>query len=982
MNKTDKKYKETYSDKKVDKQKISPVKNKSFSSKNIFPHDTILTTKKKNNNNINNEENVIANILKTNNVENEYRTEEKENINHKIKYFKKNSSSSVVIDNDYKEIGDFSYINISQKVKPFLYKDQKAQEYSSHAFNNFKFLDIINSYRIIINIIVDDDSLHSSDNLLKIFESIVLSLSSLGEIYISNKDILVCIFFQHFSYEETFQEIFPGLNFYNCRNWNLKINTVYCSYGDVLSVNDTPINVLLFYKESATFIEVYKFFYCNILNDLITLINADPKEIGKTFLVVNWPNGNTYDTSINKYHKSRILSNIIRICNNRNMILIPDINYNPTKKKDYFGHLLKFNYDFDKIKVNLLWDMMCGYPIDHRFFYANMNYQLYSIIKDYYQNDIININSSEYYHDYNFTIYLKRKTKNIIIQKIQQIKIDYNDLPLKLNTFFFDFSLKRGSEYANYFGLISYFFSCSDLTFSKFFQKFVLFFNIINFIFQFFWLGLSLLISYAVFNECFGGDDNYIDYFCSLGYVIIVIILLFISSLFIKNKSRIKQNKIFRNFKRNKDSYSILLLLYLIHYVYNFFFMVSAVIAIINIDKDKNKIKEDGKNNLKEDVEFYTFKKNYFILLLILILLFYILPIFIRPTNFASKGFLFFLIFQLLNSTCYFHLPYIFTCIRNINSQKKNNESLYITIYLLLNGLLTVICLVFDTKRQRRIDFFYTIVSILVILTGIKLIFLVVGICFQNRFNKKISTGQIPQYNIMNSEYDKNINDNIINYNNNLNHNKKENFNKNESLYTIKYDNDFQKDNNFKEYSSQFNIFPENNFNFNQLGEKEKNKDEIRMHNSIKILGRNLNLDKKVDECNQNSVNNEFNNSFNDYEGKKIEKQLDNNNQISNQINNNNIEGISYPLNSKINNDNDKNFDNNINYDNYDNNEEFKYGYNDNYNVAEITNNSLNQNQMFALDQNDINKENNSISNIENMNNNDSSNFVNYYLNN
>ena len=97
---------------------------------------------------------------------------------------------------------------------------------------------------------------------------------------------------------KTFKSIFPGLNFYNCYNWNLKMNTFYCSYGEVLSVNDTPINILSFYKESSTFVEVNKFFYCYVLNDLITLVNANTSEIGKTFLVVNWSNGKIYEKSI------------------------------------------------------------------------------------------------------------------------------------------------------------------------------------------------------------------------------------------------------------------------------------------------------------------------------------------------------------------------------------------------------------------------------------------------------------------------------------------------------------------------------------------------------------------------------------------------------------------------------------------------------------------------------------------------------------
>lgn len=136
------------------------------------------------------------------------------------------------------------------------------------------------------------------------------------------------------------------------------MNTFYCSYGEVISVNDTPIYVLNFYKESATFVEVYKFFYCNVINDLITLINADAKEIGKTFLVVNWPNGKLYKQSINKHFKSTILPNIFRICNNRNMVLIPDTNYHINFKKDFFGYINKYNLDSEKFML-IFYGIVC-----------------------------------------------------------------------------------------------------------------------------------------------------------------------------------------------------------------------------------------------------------------------------------------------------------------------------------------------------------------------------------------------------------------------------------------------------------------------------------------------------------------------------------------------------------------------------------------------------------------------------------------------
>ena len=123
-------------------------------------------------------------------------------------------------------------------------------------------------------------------------------------------------------------------------------------------------------------------------------------------------------------------------------------------------------------------------------------------------------------------------------------------------------------------------------------------------------------------------------------------------------------------------------------------------------------------------------------------------------------------------------------------------------------------CLVFDDKRYIRMDFFFVLSSILAVLTGLKIIIFIIGICWQNRFNKKISTGQIPQYNIVNSatsELNYNIEEKKENLQLNKNHNnltiKNKNENKNKTIYE-------------KELSSQANIIPNNNLFVNKSFEK------------------------------------------------------------------------------------------------------------------------------------------------------------------
>ena len=938
----------------------SSLKKNTFSTfQNLYPKDNTNDQIENYNNFSNNESNIIANILETNKIKNDlYKDEEFQNKN--IKNNRKISTEKMLIYNEYKQPGNFSFINISEKVIPFLYQQKQSKEYSSHAFNNFKFLDMNDSYKIIINILIDDDSLNSSNNLSKIFESLLSSLKDLYEIKINNKDFLVCIFFQHFFYEQTFQEIFPGLNFYNCNNWNLKISNFYISYGNVLSINDTPINTLLFYKESSTFVQIYKFFYCYVLNDLMNLINIDSKENSKTFLLINWPNGKNFSKTSNIYHKSRNISNIIRISNNRNIVLIPDIDYIPNNDNDFFGYLNKYNLNSDKVETNLLWEMICGYPIDHRFFFINMNYKLYSLLKDFYQNNKIDIYSNPYYHNYYLSLYLRDNMKNIIIQKIEQVKIQYNDLPFNIIDFFNDYILRKGSYYANFFNLIPYFFSWKNMTCMKFIQKICIFFQLLIFIFQFFWLGLSFLVFYSVFNDTFGSDGNKMDYFGSLGYIIIIIILLFISLLYVSNKPKIKKNKINRNYQRNEDSYSIIVVIYFIHYLYFCFFIICAIIAIIHI--------KQGKYQEITDDDYYIFNTNYFLIILIVNILLYIIPSFLRPTNLIFKGFIFYLLFQLPNATCFFHLPYIFTCVRNISSKKKKSESLYITIYILFNGLLTIFCLVFDTTRQRRMDFLFILTIIYTILSGSKLIILVFGFGIQNNFNKNISTGEIPQYNLSCDECNDIINNNNIkSMNSNLNN---LNFKKNKSVKNekiIKKEN-IIKNHEKKKDSSQLDL-NENNQNNNLNKNKSSvyndfiNNEDKRSNLSNKINLRNNKIESEFDKTKVN----EYNKKSNLSKSLNFENSNSSIGKINNGINNNQENSINknkYPMDSQENNlqENIKDNYNNENYnnENYNNNNYLNYSNrkSDNYPVDNI--------EPFSLkdDNNNINDINYNINNI------------------
>jgi hypothetical protein len=272
-------------------------------------------------------------------------------------------------------------------------------------------------------------------------------------------------------------------------------------------------------------------------------------------------------------------------------------------------------------------------------------------------------------------------------------------------------------------------------------------------------------------------------------------------------------------------------------------------------------------------------------------------------------------------------------------------------------------------------DFLYVIATIYAVLNGIKLIILVIGFCLQNKFNKNIINGLIPQYNVVNSEYENNINDVNLFDNNTLN-NRNDNLkiNKNESNNSFgqnKYDNNavYESKNALekktdKEHSSELDINSMNKNNLDLEKSIERNnyiersqksnkniikEDPIFKYEDLKSIKKTLTEDFKMNDLNynlhkekipyENNINENDSNCYinNTNTNMDINTNIDmniNNNEniINTDINNDNnddVEGIIYPFDSvegmpNINDGNNINEikneyygNNDINYNNY-----------------------------------------------------------------
>ena len=895
-----------------------------------------------------NKKNTIEKILETNNI----KIGSNENNSREGKTIVNNFIS--IDEEDYKITGDFSYINMSKNINPFLYNPKNK---------NFSFIDKEIIFKVIFLITIDDDSLKSSSNLSKIFQYIFLSLNNLNNIGISNSQILICLLFSHFSYEKTRQELFPYINFYEIhyKNKYNSSNKFHCSFGTIFPEDkNKSLMVLNFYKENSSFVELHKFFYSDIINELMeeNHLNISINSQNENLMVINWTNGKFIidNEESNQFTNDYgIFSNIINFCSNKNILLNFDVSF---ISDDAFGQVIKYNLDRDKIINHLFWDTICSYPIDHRFYCINMDNKLYEKIKNYFNN--INFKySTELFLDYNLNIFLSINCNSdeFSIRKINSIKIGYSSIYSTFADLYYDYINKKGSEFCDEIFLVAILASCKNTTCWKIFQKIIILINLFIYAMKFLWFGVLLTVFYTVINDGLGDliiEKSY-GYFFVFFYGMVMTIFLFININNAKNDSRIKKNIIDRNETRNNNIYISLFLLYFLHYFYALFFTVCCILTIIHIKDETSKVK-------------------YYILVFLNVFL-YILPYFFSFSNIFSRGFFLHLLIQLPNNFSFFYFPYIVTCNKNKDLVKanKNSDNKYIFLFFAFNGLITYFSLILDDQKRIRVDFFSIILIIFCMINGIRDICIIIGYIkecnFNRTFNKYIDS--LPQINVTNNS----INDiTLINKNagsdkllsinvpkkedgkkeKNYNIEEKNNNNNKKNLrhsLNLNKNKDKEENNSINEENDKYSL----NLNKEKLkfenDSSNENNNNYSVNNSSKPNKSLKSFDSAADEKNQSNKGENTSNTLNITESHKLDKMDDfSNYNINNQLTNSNLR-----QNEKIEEINYGNFDdyikNNVNKKIIDIQDLNQY-YNEQYLESKRIIESINQNQSVSINQN------------------------------
>ena len=592
-----------------------------------------------------------------------------------------------------KKLGNFSFLEVNEKINPFKYRVSTIQTSPS----NFNFLDDRTQYSLIIPIIIENDSLSNSRKLRNTMNSLFLSLPELIQIGISNQNILICLFFLHFSSNKTFSQIYPNTDYLAaCCTGDLDYN---CSSCYIVSSTGIPINIISFNKNHSTHVECLKCFYLFILNDIkyyntISIIEDEKKIFNNTFYILNWQNG--------IIPEKNTISNLIKTATEP-MIIFPAVHSLPN---NLFGEILEFYYLYIQIYSYYYYNVTSSCPIEHKFSLIKIDKKLYQVMKNYFTYYIYN-DAELYYHDFKLGIFLLNNGYHTYY--INQINVFYYERTLNFNEFMMNYCKQKSSYILIFFDLLNSFILWSNMNFFKFVKKIFLFFQLLELIIDFLYIGFTILIIFSFLSEAFIDEDERIVIFFTVIYSIMTICSCCFSLISPKENGRDKTFIYFHVF----------------FYCYFIFFIISSLFAIIRISHNKNN---------------YKFKSPPMILLIILNIIFIIGPSFFHLRKVIKNifsGFKFFIItFPGLYSVFKFH--YLINCFdlygQSIYSKRKfgnrflnERKKVQIFLFLISNSAIAFICF-FLISTSRRIIFIYIIGILYTIINGQQFIAIIIGI--------------------------------------------------------------------------------------------------------------------------------------------------------------------------------------------------------------------------------------------------------------
>lgn len=597
------------------------------------------------------------------------------------------SDDDINLDEDTK-LGNFSFLEVDMNILPFKYKLHSSDK----PMKTLSFVTAKQEFSLVIYLCVEDDSLATSRKLKKTLDTIYLSLPELEKIGITNKNILILMYFLKFSAEKTFNQIYPQMDYLSscCTNDpNFNCAFLYC-----LSATGIPISVLAFNKNNSTRVESLKCFYLNAINDIFFF---NPQQEKVRINVILWENGMLPSTTA--------IAQLIKSSGEKPMAAIPLIDSIPN---NLYGEIQQFDIVLQQIYYLHYYDMTASSPLDHRFYYINIDENIYKVIKRYF-NEYINPDAGVQYHDFKFGIFLDLFGYETFY--IKEICVYYIENNISFNDFMKNTTEKKAGNFLVFFTLItSLFTQCSNIYCFQVLKKIFLFFQVLEILFEFIRPSITILIVYCVFQEAFTNQDERLTTF----FIVLYSIFLICSMCF----SLISPNQ-----TGDDKTFTLLNVLFTLFFYLIFACGIVAIhfVRINNID------------------DAYHFKLVAMVVMMVLNVVFIAVPVVfhcdkIKP-NLTRMIKYMFIAYPSYLTVFSFHALMNFTDQYGHNEHKGKQDTLvlnerkkiFLLLFVLTNSFIGFICF-FLTTRTQRVNGILVLGILITVFNGVEMCAIVIGI--------------------------------------------------------------------------------------------------------------------------------------------------------------------------------------------------------------------------------------------------------------
>ena len=439
--------------------------------------------------------------------------------------------------------------NISNNTLPFKYleKDNAPEkiildgEEKTNIFEAEK-----GKYDYIICILLKDDLNKSSEMLNITLRSIYANRDSLNDFGISTSTMLICVFIN----EIKGYSLFNKDDFAKIRKESNSLNTyLYLrTHKEGYSANSS---IYLFTKPGYLYsVEALKYYYTNIIYQL-----KEDKKI--LFSSVITAGVEPTQTSL----KKMILSSYLAGNKGANGVATGLV----LSSGDGIFSMIE---QYERVHFNI-YDMnflgsSSSFPVSSLLSTFAIDDLMLAYLKSYYLT--VEINQSIDFHDYNLGLDLYQSDKNVTFINDEIMgEFKYQELN------YFEYQEIWVNRYSGYYGNFFQLLKCFGTNFNLL-KSILLFFQFVGIMIEFIYPALSTMVIYAIFFEAF---DTY-DYRVASFFTMIYICMLTASgmcSLVSKNPQELKRANFF---------------LYIFMEVYYLFVLICSIVAMDNINKNKN----------------------------------------------------------------------------------------------------------------------------------------------------------------------------------------------------------------------------------------------------------------------------------------------------------------------------------------------------------------------------------------------------------